>query len=142
MTIVLDSGALIASERNDVRLTTILQAARKRRKAIVVPTTVIAETWRGSPGNARAAKLLKYIDDILPLDFDRARRIGCILGRAGSASIVDGSVVEVAIARRPAAIVTADPDDIVRLLEAEGVSFARMGGAGERRADVLVITMS
>jgi hypothetical protein len=44
--IILDSGAIIASENNDLTLAAILKGARKNRTPIVVPATVVAETWR------------------------------------------------------------------------------------------------
>jgi hypothetical protein len=40
--IVLDSGAIIASERNDPVLAALLKAARKNRTPILVPATVHA----------------------------------------------------------------------------------------------------
>jgi hypothetical protein len=55
--IILDSGAIIASENNDPTLAALLKAARKNRTPILVPATVVAETWRGPSTHPRAASL-------------------------------------------------------------------------------------
>ncbi|GAC1589136.1 MAG: hypothetical protein NVS3B28_15000 [Candidatus Velthaea sp.] len=138
MTIVLDSGAIIASERNDPRFTAIIAAARKKRTPILVPTTVLAETWRGSSTNALAAKLIGSVDEFPELTFVTAQRTGALLARSRTAAIVDGHVVEVAIRMRPATIVTSDPKDIMYVLQSENVSCAVVG-SNALKADVVVI---
>ncbi|GAC1541090.1 MAG: hypothetical protein NVS2B17_18070 [Candidatus Velthaea sp.] len=138
MTIVLDSGAIIASERNDPRFTAIIAAARKKRTPILVPTTVLAETWRASSTNALAAKLIGSVDEFPELTFVTAQRTGALLARSRTAAIVDGHVVEVAIRMRPATIVTSDPKDIMYVLQSENVSCAVVG-SNALKADVVVI---
>ena len=57
---------------------------------------------------------------VVPTDFDLARRVGSILHGAGAstADIVDAHSVAVASMQGRAVIVTADPDDILRLASA------------------------
>jgi hypothetical protein len=57
---------------------------------------------------------------VVPTDFDLARRVGSILHGAGpsAADIVDAHSVAVASMHGRAVIVTADPDDILRLASA------------------------
>jgi len=138
MNIVLDSGAIIAFERGDKAFTAIVQASRRDRVAIAVPSAVLAETWRGASTHPRTSLLIKSVDDFPSLDFERARRIGGILARSETAAVVDGSVVEAALARLPSMIVTSDPDDIAHLLQSEDVAFARFGAAGSKQAQVII----
>jgi len=106
-----------------------------------VRTAVLAETWREASTHPRTSLLIKSVDDIPSLDFERARRVGAILARSETSAVVDGSVVEVALARLPSMIVTSDPEDISRLLQSEDVAFARFGAAGSKQADVIVLTI-
>jgi hypothetical protein len=77
--IILDSGAIIASERNDATFAAILKAARKDRTPILVPATVVAETWRGASTHARTAHLLGSVDGFPELNEQTARRVGALL---------------------------------------------------------------
>ena len=79
MRIILDSGAIIASERNDATLAAILKAARKDRTPILVPATVVAETWRGASTHARTARLFGSVDGFSELSEQTARRVGTLL---------------------------------------------------------------
>ena len=140
MTIVLDSGAVIASERNDARFAALLAAARKKRVSMLLPATVVAETWRGPSTHPRAARLLGSIDGFPELDLSAARRAGALLARSGTAAIVDGNVVDVAIAMRPSTIVTSDPGDVIELLQAAGISH-ELFGSRSPKADVVIIPL-
>jgi hypothetical protein len=82
MTIVLDSGAVIASERNDARFAALLAAARKKRVSMLLPATVVAETWRGPSTHPRAARLLGSIDGFPELNLSASKSGGapCALG--------------------------------------------------------------
>jgi len=93
--IILDSGAIIASERNDATLAAILKAARKDRTPILVPATVVAETWRGASTHARTAHLFGSVDGFPELNEQTARRVGALLAISRTAEIVDGNVVAI-----------------------------------------------
>ena len=139
MRIILDSGAIIASERNDPRLAAILKAARKNRTPILVPATVVAETWRGPSPHARAAHLFGSVDGFPELNEQSARRVGALLAISQTAAIVDGNVVAIAIALRPATIVTSDVHDVTHLLQSARIPHAVFGTRMSAAAQVIII---
>jgi hypothetical protein len=115
--LTLDSGALIAAEKQDRRFWVLWAAAMKRAARVTVPSAVVAQTWRGnSPIIAR----LLISCDVEVLDENAAKQVGTLLAKSRIASDVVDAAVVVGAARRGDAIVTSDPDDIRRLLEAAG----------------------
>jgi predicted nucleic acid-binding protein len=137
--IILDSGAIIASERNDPTLAAILKAARKNRTPILVPATVVAETWRGPSTHARTAHLFGSVDGFPELNDQSARHVGALLAISKTAAIVDGNVVAIAIALRPATIVTSDVQDITHLLQSAKIPHTMFGARVSATAQVIVI---
>jgi len=137
--IILDSGAIIASERNDPTLGAILKAARKNRTPILVPATVVAETWRGPSTHARAAHLFGSVDGFPELNEQSARQVGALLAISKTAAIVDGNVVAIAIALRPATIVTSDVHDVTHLLQSAKIPHALFGARVSAAAQVIII---
>ncbi len=115
--VVLDTGALIAFERNDRRVVMLLRRAVDRSLAIVVPAGVVAQCWRNGARQARLATLLgDSAVTVRPLDVIEAERVGQLLGVAKRSDTVDGAVAVAARvdgARR--VVVTSDPDDITHL---------------------------
>jgi hypothetical protein len=77
-----------------------------------VPAGVVAQAWRGSSRQARLARFLA-IDavSVVVLDEPEARAAGVLCGNAGTADVVDASVVICARAREHA-VITTDPDDL------------------------------
>ena len=113
MSLVLDTGALIAIERNDRALWTALKRAAIRMEDVVVPSTVIAQVWRAVPRQARLAQVLQHC---VVASFDlMARDIGVLCGRARSADICDAHVALVA-SRVGGELYTSDPGDMKALL--------------------------
>jgi hypothetical protein len=137
--IILDSGAIIASERNDPTLAAVLKAARKNRTPILVPATVVAETWRGPTTHARTAHLFGSVDVFPELNEQSARHVGALLAVSKTAEIVDGNVVAIAIALRPATIVTSDVDDVTHLLRSAKIPCALFGARVPVAAQVIII---
>lgn len=115
--VVLDAGALIALERNDRRIWAALKLAARHGDEILVPSTVIAEVWRGTPSQALLASALSYCAissfDVL------ARRVGELCGRTRTKDICDAHVALVT-ASHGDAVYTSDPEDIRRLVAACG----------------------
>lgn len=112
MTLVLDSGALIAVERADRPLLVIMEAARRRGRGFVVPAGVVAQVWRGGQRQARLARFLSARGvEIEVLTDAAARAAGVVCGRAGTADVVDASVV-VTARRRHATVVSSDRADL------------------------------
>lgn len=113
-TLVLDAGALIALERNDRAMWAVLKLAALRTDAVIVPSTVVAQVWRGSRRQASLARALDQCS-IAGID-DMAREVGELCGRTKTADICDAHVALVAM--RCDVLYTADPVDLRRLTSA------------------------
>jgi hypothetical protein len=113
--VVLDTGALIAFERNDRRVRALVELAIVNRGDLHAPAGVIAQAWRDGRTQARLARLLgSGVVAITALDADEARAVGVLCRETGVSDIVDASVVLLA-RRYSARVVTSDPQDIGRI---------------------------
>jgi predicted nucleic acid-binding protein len=113
--VTLDTGALIAIERGDRRLQALLDEAAIAGAELAVPAGVVAQAWRGSSSQARLARFLGLaIVTVVALDDAQARAAGALCGRAGTADVIDASVVLCARARDHA-VITGDPNDLATL---------------------------
>jgi len=119
--VVLDAGALIAFERGDEHLKSILRGVLAMKARIVIPVTALAQVWRGGPNSAPLARLIDA-GEVEPLDEKGAKEVGVRLGLRGDNDIADAQVVSCALEYR-AAVATSDPGDI-RGLAAPGESLA------------------
>ena len=114
-TIVLDSGALIAWERGDARMRTLIRDSLRARARLIIPAGVLGQVWRDG---ARQVPLRALVNDAMtevpPLDRLLAEAAGTLCGRAGTADVVDASVALIA-KRAQALVVTSDTGDFRRL---------------------------
>lgn len=117
MTLVLDSGALIAYERGSPTVQAFLERAYRDSDDVRTTTAVVAQVWHGDSRQARLARLLRGVDE-RDLTSDGARLVGRLLRRAGTADVVDGTLIE--IARDGDEVLTSDADDIRELAIAAG----------------------
>lgn len=117
MTLVLDSGALIALERNQRRSWVRLKAAWAAGEDPVTHAGVVGRVWRGSARQARLATALAGVD-VQPLDDELGRSAGVLLGRARMSDVVDAALV--LLAADGDVVVTSDPEDLRRLAETAG----------------------
>jgi hypothetical protein len=115
--LVLDSGALIALERNDRAVWAVLKVAALESTDVLVPTTALAQVWRAAPRQARLSRVLRSCA-LAPFD-DLARAVGELCGRTRTTDICDAHVALVAAARGDV-LYTSDPSDMRRLLAACG----------------------
>jgi predicted nucleic acid-binding protein len=119
MRLVLDSGALIALERND---RTMWRRLKSSLLAGDVPAThggVLGQVWRGrGPRQALLAQALAGID-IRPLDESLGRAAGELLHRARRHDVIDAALT--LLAADGDSIITSDPDDIEPLARASGL---------------------
>ncbi|MGI9646384.1 MAG: hypothetical protein ACR2O6_13845 [Ilumatobacteraceae bacterium] len=119
MSLVLDAGALIALERGDRRMTTIVADARRHGERLVVPAGVLAQVWRDGRRQALIARLVRApLCAVRSLNDADARSVGHLLGATTQVDVVDASVVIAARAvadNGRAQVVTSDPDDLARL---------------------------
>jgi hypothetical protein len=58
--VVLDAGALIALERNDRSIWAAPKLAIAQGSDVIVPSTALAQVWRGTGAQARLAKALQF----------------------------------------------------------------------------------
>jgi predicted nucleic acid-binding protein len=121
--VVLDSEAVSAlggraSKRQREVRAALLAAARLGRD-VVVPALVLAELYRGPRRSPWVDACLSRETALSIRTTDRAlaRLVGAVLAgaRAGSELIVDAHVVAAAIEVGGGLLLTADPDDMVRL---------------------------
>jgi hypothetical protein len=106
---------VIAFERANEAVAALIEGAARLQAVVVMPASVLAQTWRGGPGSARLAKLIANSESD-PLDKARAKEVGERLGNRGADDIADAHVVCCALERN-AALVTADSDDMQALVE-------------------------
>jgi hypothetical protein len=82
---------------------------------------VVAEAWRDPAGRqANLARLLKSTD-VRAVDIDIGREAGLLLGKSGSGDAPDATVV--VVAETGDRVLTSDPSDIERLVQASGRSI-------------------
>lgn len=114
----LDSGALIAFERANRAAIALVARALERGDTLAVPAGVVAQVWRDGSRQVRVVRLLaSAIIEVVVLDDPTARAVGQLCGVAGSADVVDASVVFCA-RQRGHKVVTSDPDDL-RLIDGQ-----------------------
>lgn len=112
MSLVLDTGALIAIERGDRDTAAVIEVARQQSRALIVPAGAVGQAWRGGGHQARLARLLNARDVLVePLTDAGARAAGVLCGTAGTTDVIDATVV--LIARRfHATVISSDRDDL------------------------------
>jgi predicted nucleic acid-binding protein len=106
-----DTGALIALERGDNRMRTILDTANADHVQITVPAVVVAEWWRGR--SQRRLDILASID-VEPTTEHLARVAGEAIAGLTGATVVDALVMASA-AQRGGVVYTSDLRDLERL---------------------------
>lgn len=113
--VTLDSGALIAFDRNDRRVVGLLVRALQMKLELAVPAGVVGQVWRDGRRQVRLGRLLGSNEvQVEPLDDQRAREAGQLCGLRGTSDIIDASVALCARSRGHR-VVTSDPEDMRRL---------------------------
>jgi len=116
MKLILDTGALIALERNDRAMWQRLKLALQAREAPVSHGGIVGQAWRGK--GSRQALLAKALDviDIRRLDAALGRAAGELLARAKQDDVIDAALV--LLANDGDRVITSDPDDLAPLARA------------------------
>ena len=117
MSLVLDSGALVALERNERSMWVRLKASLLAGELPLTHAGVVGQVWRGGARQARLSQALRGID-IRPLDEPMGRAVGQLLAVAGGSDVIDAAVV--LLAEDGDDIVTADHPDLRPLASASG----------------------
>ncbi len=110
--ITFDAGGLIALDRDDRRVLTLIARATERGMRITIPATALAQAIRNPARQARLSRLIRQAGtDLIPLDGPDATAVGLLLARTATADIVDAHVV-ICAQRAGQAVVTSDADDL------------------------------
>lgn len=113
--IVLDAGALIAFERADPRMRSLVAEALRGRVTLVVPAGVVAQVSRDGARQVPLRALLRGPHTkVVPLDLLTAEAAGTLCGRARTSDVVDASVVLAARQHR-ALVLSSDAGDLLHL---------------------------
>lgn len=113
--VAFDTGALIAIECGDPRFQVSVDEAHAAGAGLVVPAGVVARAWRGGTRQARLDRFLRLTTvTVVPLDEPEARAAGALCGHAGTADVIDASVV-ICARDRDHVVVTSDPRDLATL---------------------------
>lgn len=110
--LTLDTGALVALERRDLRAMALVTVARKQKRAITVPAPVVVEWWRGQRGPV--ARMLEAFD-VEPLGGELAHVAGAALAHVGKGPSGTDAVVMASAARRGDIVLTGDFEGLTML---------------------------
>ncbi len=117
MTLVLDSAALVAVDRNERPMWARLKAAQVAGELPITHAGVLGQAWRGGPRQARLVRALEGID-VRPLDKKLGRSAGELLAAARLSDVIDAAVV--LLSTDGDEIVTSDLADFEQLAAASG----------------------
>ncbi len=106
-----DTGALLALERRNDRISSVWRMARKNEVTITVPSAVVTEWWRGRAD--RREDILAGVD-VEDLDRDLAQLAGEGIAAVPGATSVD-AIVMASAARLGDIVYTSDVPDLMRL---------------------------
>lgn len=113
--VTLDTGGLIALDRNDRRVIVLLARAAETSVRITVPATALAQAVRRPERQVRLARLIRQpTTDVVALDRVEATNVGRLLAASGTSDITDAHVV-ICARRNDQHVVTSDPDDLRQL---------------------------
>jgi hypothetical protein len=116
--LVFDTGGLIALERGDRQVGAVLAVAAEAGVEAVTATACIAQAWRDPARQARLARALPgFLES--SLDSPAARACGRLLALSESSDVVDAAIA--LCVEEGDTVLTSDPVDIARLLDAVGV---------------------
>ena len=118
--LIYDTGALIAAEARRPALWALHRHALALGLRPTVPALVLAQAWRGG-SQPLLSRLLRGCF-VQPFGERRARRVGAALAAAGTADIVDATVVLTAV-DNDHVIVTSDSKGLARLVDAVGLKL-------------------
>lgn len=112
---VLDAGGLIALDRNDRRIVTMLARAHSVGARVTVPASALAQVIRRPATQARLSRMVRQpTTDVVALDSADAIVVGRLLASSGTKDVVDAHVV-VCARRTRQTVWTSDTDEILGL---------------------------
>lgn len=121
MSLVLDTGALIAFDRGDRQVAAFVEAARRRADRVLSSSGCVGQSWRDGARQARLARLLAGVDE-RALDSSASRSVGELCARARRDDVVDAHVA--LLTHDGDVLLTSDQGDLKHLLRVHGVRAA------------------
>jgi len=115
MTVVYDTGALVAAERSVKRMWAIHGELADGGGMALVPVVVLAQAWRGGP-QAQLSRLLSSCE-LEPVTERVARAAGVACAASRTSDVIDAIVVVRAL-ELGAPVVTSDADDLLHIADA------------------------
>jgi hypothetical protein len=115
---ILDAGALVAVDRRDRAMGAQLRVLQQQGTPLRTSAGVVGQVWRDGSTQVNLARVLAGVG-IEPLGADDGKRIGELLGRAGSADVIDAHIALLVVSAD--VVLTSDPGDILALLRARAV---------------------
>ena len=116
--LVLDSGALVAIDRDDRDVHKTVRDAHLMGVQVITNSMAVAQVWRDSKGRqAELAKVLRGIK-LQSVTREDGRKAGELLAAAGLSDAIDATVA--LLAESGDRILTSDPGDLHTLCEAAG----------------------
>ena len=117
---VLDAEGLVKLATGDPKATLPFEAARRLKGQVVTSATTLTEVLRGGLRDARIYRVLSHVT-VVPIDLNRARAAGELLGRTGldgHRCALDALVATIALAQSGRVVVlTSEADDMAKLTE-------------------------
>jgi len=124
--LVLDAEGLVKLSTGNPAALSRAKKAYARDAAVVTAATTLTEVLRGVPRDALLHHVLRRVK-VIPVDAERARAAGELLGRSGRSGLswhrcaLDALVATVALAQpRPVVLLTSDTADMARLTDEPG----------------------
>ena len=128
-TFVLDTGELIAVDRGNREVLSMLQSAFEDGDAVLVPAGVIGQVWRDSSRQVVLARTLKRCDEVA-LDGTMARVAGQLCGWMGTSDVIDASVAVVAST-------TEGPDNEILVLTSDTADMRDLLSTAQNKARIV-----
>jgi hypothetical protein len=119
MTLILDTGALLAVERGDRDVMALLKRELEAERVPLTHGGVIGQAWRGGRGRQVNLARLLAATQVDPIDDTMGRRAGTLLAASGSSDVIDAAVA--LLATDGDDILTSDPSDLKTLVETAGL---------------------
>ncbi len=114
MSVVYDTGVLIAADRNDRRVWADHRARLERGLVPVTTAPVVAQASR-SPRQAMLVRFLRGCD-VVAFAAEQSHQVGALLAKSATIDVVDAHVAVVA-ARLGSPVLTSDPEDLRTLAQ-------------------------
>jgi len=118
MSVVLDTGALIALDKTDRRVAGMLRAAHQEGLPVRTSAAALAQVWRDGARQAGLARFLGSVETVA-LSEQAARVIGALLGESRTSDVVDAHVAM--LVEGNGRLLTSDEKDLRALLRAREV---------------------